>query len=182
MQIKSLTVGPCLCGYWVRPTEACPGQAGRGHVVRPCFSITPQLEHRCTKQHSLPYGQPLGARLNSRQMPGFLARLDGGCVPVASAFAACRLPTMGWLGLPNWGSMVDWRLAVALREGVAGSDTSNGSRPRLCWEGKRYITMGPRTPTSSPMPLPPSEIARHTRSMPNVGEPSGGDGGLYGDG
>ena len=36
-----------------------------GHARRPWSSVTPQLMHQCAESHSFPYGQPLGAVLNS---------------------------------------------------------------------------------------------------------------------
>ena len=65
-----------------------------GHVRRPWSSVTPQLVHRCAKMHSFPYGQPLGAVLNSLHtaLLGLLAACFRVELPLSPSCSVERLP------------------------------------------------------------------------------------------
>ena len=65
-----------------------------GHARRPWSSVTPQLVHWCAKMHSFPYGQPLGAVLNSLHtaLLGLLAACFRVELPLSPSCSAGRLP------------------------------------------------------------------------------------------
>ena len=97
-----------------------------GHARRPWSSVTPLLVHRCAKMHSFPYGQPLGAVLNSLHtaLLGLLAAyFREELLPLSPSCSAGRLPF-------PFSSVV-----------ASASEMSNGSSAGL--------------PTSKPCPLRP---------------------------